>query len=574
MAKQARDGGSIESGFDFSKFLDLDDDSALDPTSGSEEDGYQTIPHSREEIATGALDSDLEGEVESYIKAGKVSWGDKRNLRKLAAENSALESTIRDADAAILERADSYHALVSSILQEKNSLEGFALDDSDPYDTQIVGTDAKPQTSRASRDQSSELFNEIERLERHRNGLNETRTSILTEIRDAASRQENGGWEPLEEVIGEKLAAIDRVQGITRVKFSEEDEAVFDQGVDELTDYIHGNFDPLAEEDEYDEDEQAPRAVAEIPLSSDGHSPEEMIAMEEASESSSSDQSFGAFFGSDNSYDEHEGYTDEPEASTDADSEPAGEEFSSEETVEELTEALGEGYAEVHPEDESDEEFSEEIELSVETPSAESLESAPEDFAHSDFSELPEDSSSEETAAEVELRDDEESTDGELEALDGVLSADELQTDEHSAEDENIAQTGSWHAEGGPVSPYGDETVEDDTAPDEIAAAELSKLEADEPEDEFAAEESSEAAQEEPRHFELEDTVPWSTVQELAEPSAPSDSYASWTENDEPVYADFSEYADSASGPVRTLIFDELKVKHGISFEGVAGLED
>ena len=92
MAKQAKDGGSTDSVFDFSKFLDLDEeDSALAPSTDTAGFDYNTIPHAKDEIVTGTLDIDLEETVDSYIKAGKVSWGDNRTLRRLAGVNRELD---------------------------------------------------------------------------------------------------------------------------------------------------------------------------------------------------------------------------------------------------------------------------------------------------------------------------------------------------------------------------------------------------------------------------------------------------------------------------------------------------
>lgn len=293
MAKQTRDGA--ESGFDFSKFIDLgDDDSALEPSTDTGGFDYNTIPHSRDEIVTGGLDRDLEAVVEDYIRAGKVSRGEKKSLRRLAADNRRLEAALRDIDAAILERADDYHAIVSNILREKNDLEAFALDDQDPYDTDVVGVDDESLGSRTARIQSTDLFGEISRLEAERAKLNDERTVLLKEILESSAKQENSGLGSLEDVIEERLNAINNIQDITKVKFTKEEEELFDQSVEDFTEYIHGGFDPLAEEDEYGD---ADSLEEEEPLSDDGHSSEEITAMEKASSQAADAISFGSFFG-------------------------------------------------------------------------------------------------------------------------------------------------------------------------------------------------------------------------------------------------------------------------------------
>ena len=507
MAKQARDGGSIESGFDFSKFLDLDDDDLI--VDGSTEDSdYQTIPHSRDEVVTGALHLDLDGPLEGYIKAGKVSWSDKRTLRKLAAENRELEAVLRDTDEALLERTVGYHELVSGLLREKNGFRGYALDDADPYDAQSKGSDSKPIGSAEARAKSSEIFKEIEELESHRSELNGKRTDALGDIREIAAKQENGGWEPLEGTLEDKLGAIERIQPITKVQFSEEDEALFEQGVGELTGYIDGSFDPLADEDEYDEDIRQD-SVEEIPLSSDGHSEEEILAMEENAVSQNSDQSFTELF--------TDGRDELEEEAAESEEEPAeelhSEEFSSEETPDELNAALGEGY---DPSAEGD--------ASLE---ADSLED------HDYLGDYPED----EPSAELEGAADEEL---EADALEDDLSDSEPQTDEHFAEAENSPETGSEGPEDGAETSIDDEEYPEDAeeqAPDELASSVVSDLDVSDSEaEDFGA---------------------------LAE-----------TEDEEiaSTYVDFSEY--SSDTPTRAVIFEELKAKYGISFEGIPGLED
>jgi len=293
MANLSKDEGPVESGFDFTKFLDYDDEEAQ--TSGSD---YEVIPFSRIEIVTGELDSDLEGAVETYIRAGKVSRGAKKAIRKLAAENRELEDELRDIDAAILERADSYDGLVSGILKEKSRISGSSfLDDNDPYDSNPASLDEAP-GSRQARNDSNELFEEIEKLESHRSEINGRRVELMEELLTLADKQQNGAWEYLDDLAVEKQKAAGRVEDITKVDFSDEDEEEFDRGVDELNDFIQGDFDPLAEDDE---DEDGPRVAPlyeDQPLSEDGHTEQEILAMEEVSTRSSEERpkSFSELF--------------------------------------------------------------------------------------------------------------------------------------------------------------------------------------------------------------------------------------------------------------------------------------
>ena len=540
MAKQARDGGSIESGFDFSKFLDLDDDDLIVDSTADDPD-YQTIPHSRDEVVTGALHLELDGPLEGYMKAGKVSWSDKRALKKLAAENRELEAVLIDTDEALLERTVSYHGLVSGILREKNGFSSYALDDSDPYDSQSKGSDSKPLGSAEARAQSSEIFKEIEDLEAHRSELNEKRTAALVEIREIAAKQENGGWEPLEGVLEDKLEAIGRIQPITKVQFSEEDEALFEQGVDDLTGYIEGNFDPLADEDEYDEDHSRD-SVEEIPLSSDGHSDEEILAMEENASNDSDDQSFTELFT--DGRDEIEEPLDESEEVH------RGEEFSSEETPDELEAALGEGYEPVAEEDSAEVDSLEEHDYLGDYPHAELSADAEETTDAAS-----EDSPAAGTEDEYTLEDD--------------LSASDPGTDEHFEDAESLPEAGSSDAEDGIADPSADVFAAEgaeEQAPDELAADVVSELDVPDDEDEHSDEEIA------------VDSFEETATEEVAEePEAVEENFGSLSDSeDEEIsssYADFSEYSTEHI-TVKTVIFDELKAKYGISFEGVPGLEN
>lgn len=526
MAKQAEDGSSIESGFDFSRFLDLDDDS-------SESTGADGEPTPRqEEITTGGLESDLEAAVETYIKAGKVSWTDKRNLRHLAAENRSLEDNLRETDAAIVDRANGYHSLVAEILREKNTLESFALEDSDPYDSGVVGSEQESVGSREAQDQSTGLFSELERLEQQRTEINGARATALKEIREAAARQENSAWGALETVIGSKLDGIDKVQDLTKVKFSQEDEVLFDRGVDELTEYIHGNFDPLAEEDEYSEEDDH-FELDESPLADPVHSEAELDAIEAANAQEVPEQNFDQFFA---------------DLKSEADAEPE---------VEPAVEL--EGFSRVESPSDLSEAFDGEYDPEAANPEDKNMEFAEEEVAEAPAFEFDVKPFSEDDVPELESEEAEPVL--EAEAADSTDSvADDLRDDfeepvTHSDEDLAVAQIDSWDdSEADADLPYTD--FLDGTA-DELASEVVSNLDV-----------ADQETISEPEAI---------AVAENTEPEATEDhGYAVWTESTdetvEPVYVDFSEY--SSDGSVRTVIFDELKKKYGISFEGVPGLED
>lgn len=535
MAIQAKDGDSTESDYDFSKYLDLDDDDLIMDASDEDTDAYQTIPHSRDEVVTGGLELDLDGVLEGYIKAGKVAWGDKRSLRKLGNESRELEAALTETDDALLERTVSYHTIVSGILREKVDFGGYGLDDSDPYDTQAVGSNAKPSGSAEARAQSSEIFREIEKLESHRSELNSSRADVLTGIREIAAKHENGGWEPLDFVLDEKLDAISKIQAITKVQFSEEDEAVFEQGVGELKGYIDGSFDPLADEDEYGDGESlSAEAEEETPLSSDGHSDEEILAMEKVSNEEEANKSFTELFASDTE-DGTESIAEDGAADEELET-VQGEEFSSEESPEDLEEALGEGY--------------------VEAPEG-SAESAGFDLAEVDdaLGEYPEGYSDEESFSDSVATESSTAS-----ALGDDLSASETEVNEHSVEHDSLAETATWDDEGGNVGYSTEEFYADDAAVDEIVADAL-----DEPNSEVPADEDS--LEDETLDFGESQDQSWVQSEFTEDGTAEEEA----TEDDS-LYVDLGEY--SSSTPARAVIFEELKAKYGISFEGVSGLED
>jgi len=334
MAKKPNEDSAVDSGFDFTKFLDFDEAESQYPGGvGSSGIGYESIPFGRNEIVTGELNTDLAAAVESYIRAGKVSRSAKKNLRLLAAENGEIETTLKETDAAILERADGYDEIVSKILREKNQISDSSfLDDSDPYDSKPANIDQSTPESRDARLKSNELFKEIEELEEHRTGLNERRIDILNDVLNLAEKQRNGSWEYLDDIAGDKLSAIAKVKTITKVDFSDEDEEDFDRGMDSLTGYIQGDFDPLADEDEYSSTDDSGSNYEDQPLSEAGHTEQEILAMEEANSASEEPKSFSDLFQSSEESNSSESSASESEFH-DA--------FSSSESAEDLHAALG-----------------------------------------------------------------------------------------------------------------------------------------------------------------------------------------------------------------------------------------
>lgn len=530
MAKKASNGNPKDSGFDFSKFLDLDEeDSAMVPSTDTAGFDYNTIPHSRDEIVTGGLESNLEEKVESCIKAGKISWGDKRTLRRLAAENKELEDALRDTDAAIVDRADGYHTIVSNILREKSDLEGYALDDSDPYDSEVTGRSEQSLGSRAAQIQSSDLFKEIDRLETHRGELNGKRIGILEEIREIAERHSNDGLDELEAMIVLKIDAISKVQDITKVKFTDEDEELFDRGVDELTGYIHGSFDPLSEEDEYGD---GGNFVEKTPLSlNDGHSDEEIIAMEEVSPQTEAPKSFDELFGAE---------TPEAEAALE---DGHSEEFSSEESPEDLFEALGDDTFEAEPQ-------SEDEDISAGRIAEDDLQSEYDD----EIMTTPIAPISTEFLVELEPEEIEEES---AEAVADDLSVDSVAIDEHSVDELAVAEDGPWGEEDDDADLPSTEFL--DGSSDELASDIVSDLDVSDDEA------SIEAAIQD---FEAEGgSVQNSFILPVeADPSKDQLSEG---------YIGF-EAIDPSDSPVRAVIFEELKEKYGISFsfEGDSELEE
>lgn len=550
MANRSKDDGPVESGFDFTKFLDYDDDEAQ--TLGSD---YEVIPFSRSEIVTGELDTDLEGAVETYIRAGKVSRGAKKSLRRLASENSGLEEELREIDAAILERADSYDGLVSGILKEKDRISGSSfLDDSDPYDSKPVSLNEAP-GSRKARSESNELFEEIETLEIRRSEINGRRIELLDELLTLADRQQNGAWEYLDDLAGEKHRAAGRVEDITKVDFSDEDEEEFDRGVDELNGFIQGDFDPLAEDDEEDPRPRSAAHYEDQPLSEDGHTEQEILAMEEASTKSSGEQpkSFSELF-------QQSPREDQEETQTSGGFYDA---FSSSESQEDLHRALGDDSFDPNLDDGTGEDsaFPWETDARTEVEAEKQNDLAEEaDLADE---EIPEDRSEAEAVAEVDSEEDsEEISDG----VAGDLSPEDSESTSFDGAAEIDAEGAAWDESEGhgedadePDADELEEELQDEIASDfdgpEAEASVADEFDAWTPahEEEFSEEEFEELVEEESTSESTEASDSFEDAEDADDSKDSEEAGAdSYIGNLVPIYAG-------------TPIFDSLKAKYGIN---------
>lgn len=473
MAKQAKSTSQVESEYDISKYIDLDDPIFEE----EDEDGeYTTIPHREAEIITPGLDSDLEEAVEGYIRAGKVSWGDKRNLRRLAAENKELEDAVRDVDPELLAKTKSYHGIVVGILKEKDSLGQLSLDDSDPYDTEVTEPMEVSDEAKSSKRESNEIFGEIERLEAHRTELNGKRVAALEEIRELTSGDEKDGTARIQKIVSEKLDGIAGLADITKSKVSLEDEEEFERGVGELTDYMENGFDPLA----YDEDADfVPAGDADRDRV---YSVDELLALDGAkatretkSPKPSAGPSFGELFGVSAPLEQD---SDESAATSTGGSAPSFlDAFSSSESPSELDDALGGENLEPDTNSPADEDSFE-----LEEPSAESVFLPTEPISVAELAELDAEHGPEAAAAD--------------------LSDSEDDYDEYGAGQEMLAEGAFWS------EPAAGGEIEDEPESD----------------DEFDAEAAG--------------------------------------------------FVIDESAPARAVIFEELKAKYGISFEGTPGLED
>lgn len=349
MAKQ--NNSAKDSNFDFSKFIDLDDEDLVKSSKLKDRD-FDVLPYSRSQIVTGSLEVNLKAEVERYMNEGKLPRNVKKNLRKLSDENHYLEDDLKQTDESILERADGYDRSVSIILKERDDLEKM-LDDTDPYDSEPASVNDKSPESKEVRIHSSDLFKELEKLESHRTKLNSRRLEVLTGVKNIANQKHNSSWDNLDEIVSEKIDAINEVQDITKANFSEEEKSEFEDSVEQLTDYISGNFNPLTDtydEDDYDEDEDI-TISSETPLSTDGHSVKELEAIVKASFEPESNQSFGELF---IGVEEPEDSLTDDDVNQESPNSEAYNAFSSSESEDELLAALGKD--EFDPEPQSDDE--------------------------------------------------------------------------------------------------------------------------------------------------------------------------------------------------------------------------
>lgn len=291
MAKPARSAPlPIESEFDFSRFIDLDDESSQETRNIIDSD-FESLPYLKTQIVTGGLDINLSSEVDRYFKAGKLPRAAKKLINRLTAENSRLEFDLKEQDQAILNLAESYDKALTVVLKEKNKIKNDSfLDLNDPYDSKPISLESNSPEAQKLGDKSTELFKKLEELESTRGLTNKRRTEVLSEIKATVTQNKNNGWEILAELLEERLRAIEEVQDVTKTDFTEEEKVEFDKGVEDLTDYVSGKFDPLGEEDDDDYSSE------EMPLSTEGHSVEELEAIVKASSEPESDQSLQDLF--------------------------------------------------------------------------------------------------------------------------------------------------------------------------------------------------------------------------------------------------------------------------------------
>ena len=334
----------------------------------------------------------------------------------------------------------------------------------DPYDAVPVVRSEESLGSRAASVKSSDYCREIEKLELHRGEINGKRIGILEEIKEIADRQSNEGLDELDVVLVKKLEAITRVQDITKSNFSAEDEAAFDQGVEELTSYIQGSFDPLAEEDEYDEDA---RYLDEAPLSEGGHSADELRAIKAAGGSTVVRDHANPFTSS---------YEDE-----------STNDFSSEESPEALFAAFGTDSFDPEPQT-ADEDIADPEDVQVEDVQAEIVE---------DQAELREDvlKTPTEPISVVELEELEEFA--EEDPADEAVVADDLSADDSEVasfdeETATVAEIEGWGQQDGREDIPDTEFLAEQ--PDELASATVDSDELPEDEDSLGEESYSEGS--------------------------------------------------------------------------------
>lgn len=288
-----------DSSFDISRFLDLDDEnkSQLD---NSEDFGLDSIALSKEEMTTANLDTDLLNAIEVYISSGRVPRAEKKRLREIEVINIHEEDEVKNLEAFIVSKANAYHGIVSSFLKEKNQLEQSTLDDEDPYSSENVSIDEASSDAKATRARASALFSEIHNLEESRAKINRKRREHLEEIIAVASKTHLSGYEGLMKLVNDKIAGIDNVHDVTRARITPEDEKKFEKDAEEFKNYISGDFNPLADDDEEDTPlgEYVSNTEIETPLSDESFTEDE-IRVIDSNPAADSTESFSELFGVD-----------------------------------------------------------------------------------------------------------------------------------------------------------------------------------------------------------------------------------------------------------------------------------
>lgn len=288
-----------DSNFDISRFLDLDDENKSQ-LENSEDFGLDSIALSKEEMTTANLDTDLLNAIEVYISSGRVPRAEKKRLREIEVINIHEEDEVKNLEAFIVSKANAYHGIVSSFLKEKNQLEQSTLDDEDPYSSENVSIDEASSDAKATRARASALFSEIHNLEESRAKINRKRREHLEEIIAVASKTHLSGYEGLIELVNDKIAGIDNVHDVTRARITPEDEKKFEKDAEEFKNYISGDFNPLADDDEEDTPlgEYVSNTEIETPLS-DVSFTEDEIRVIDSNPAADSTESFSELFGVD-----------------------------------------------------------------------------------------------------------------------------------------------------------------------------------------------------------------------------------------------------------------------------------
>lgn len=288
-----------DSNFDISRFLDLEDENESQPDN-SEDFGLDSIALSKEEMTTANLDSDLLNAIEVYIRSGRVPRAEKKRLRDIEVVNIHEEDEIKNLEAFIVSKANAYHGIVASLLKEKTELEQSTLDDEDPYSSENISIDEVSADAKATRTRASALFSEIHNLEESRARVNRKRREHLEEIIAIASKTHLSGYEGLMKLVNDKIAGIDNVHDVTRARITPEDEKKFEKDAEEFKNYISGDFNPLADDDEESYDaplgEYVNNTEIETPLS-DVSFTEDEIRIIDGSQTPDSSESFSELFG-------------------------------------------------------------------------------------------------------------------------------------------------------------------------------------------------------------------------------------------------------------------------------------